>query len=51
MSIILFWSIAKYVRICQVLCLDYLTYLEFYFKIFLNMLQFYNMWAGGEVLV
>jgi hypothetical protein len=35
MSRILFWSIAKHVRICQVLCL------EFYFKILLNMLEFY----------
>jgi hypothetical protein len=30
---ILFRSIAKHVRICQVLCLDYLTFLEFYFYV------------------
>jgi hypothetical protein len=34
---ILFWSIAKHVRICQVLCLDWLTCLEFYFEVLLNM--------------
>jgi hypothetical protein len=28
------------VRICQVLCLDYLTCLEFYFEVLLNMLQY-----------
>jgi hypothetical protein len=27
--------------ICQVLCLDYLTCLEFYFEVLLNMLEFY----------
>jgi hypothetical protein len=41
MSIILFLSIAKHVRICQVLCLNYLTFLEFYFEVLLNMLEFY----------
>jgi hypothetical protein len=40
MSIILFLSIAKHVRICQVLCLDYLTFLKFYFKVLLNMLEY-----------
>jgi hypothetical protein len=40
MSKILFWSIAKHVRICQVLCLDYLTCLEFYFEVLLNMLEY-----------
>jgi hypothetical protein len=34
-------SIAKYVRICQVLCLDYLACLKFYFEVLLNMLEFY----------
>jgi hypothetical protein len=41
MSKILFWSIAKHVRICQVLCLDYLICLEFYFEVLLSMLEFY----------
>jgi hypothetical protein len=27
--------------ICQVLCLDYLTCLEFHFEVLLNMLEFY----------
>jgi hypothetical protein len=41
MSRILFWNIAKHVRICQLLCLDYLRCLEFYFEVLLNMLEFY----------
>jgi hypothetical protein len=35
---ILFLNIAKHIRICQVLCLHYLTLLEFYFEVLLNML-------------
>jgi hypothetical protein len=31
---------AKHVRICQVLCLDHLTCLEFYFEVLLNMLEY-----------
>jgi hypothetical protein len=38
-SKILFWSIAKHVRICQVLCL------EFYFEILLNMLEYANYYV------
>jgi hypothetical protein len=41
MSRILVRSIAKHVRIYQVLCLDYLTCVQFYFVLLLNMLEFY----------
>jgi hypothetical protein len=36
-----YFEVAKHVRICQVLCLDYLTCLLFYFEVMLNMLEFY----------
>jgi hypothetical protein len=42
MNFILFWSISKHVKICQVLCLDYLICLEFYFEVLLNMLLFFS---------